>query len=130
MLQSLLERTPLGHAIFHSALLPPPQPLAHHSLLWHGPKTLQMTGGATDEKLELKALGTAPSPTAETHTTRAKRSSSRESKPKSDASDSDTAQEDEVAFRLRELANEEEERFQGLKREHWWCVGSAVIGDR
>lgn len=69
---------------------------------------------------------TAVNATAETHTTKVPTVSHDEKgdekgrgDDKSD-SDSDTAQEDEVAFRLRELANEEEERFQGLKREHWW----------
>lgn len=80
-----------------------------------------MAAGAT-ENVQLTALGT-PNKPAEPHTTSAKLSSDQDKKGRGDDksdSDSDTAQEDEVAFRLRELANEEEDRFKGLKREHWW----------
>lgn len=91
-----------------------------------------MTGVATDdEKLELKRLGpaTAAAPavaTAEIPAMSAKRSVSsqgEEKQPaeKSEDSDSDTAQEDELAFRLRDLKHDDDpERFQGFKREHWW----------
>lgn len=88
-----------------------------------------MTGGATDdEKLELKPFGTAPTqagaPVGLTGVNRSSSQDEDEKKPpvdKSEDSDSDTAQEDEVAFRLRELGQEDNpERFQGLKREHWW----------